>query len=120
MNRLRRALRWLWAALLSATGARWSAKRRLRKQRAIIVLAFHRVLDDTDFRRTHSLTGMLVRRRTFEELVSYVARRFKVVDLSRIKPVRSPIGCGSRSPSTMGGSTTIRPRFLFSVRSEFR
>jgi peptidoglycan/xylan/chitin deacetylase (PgdA/CDA1 family) len=86
MNGLRHMLRWLRAVMLAASGAIWLAKRRLRKNNAIVVLAFHRVLDDPEVQSTQSLSGMLMRRHTFEKLVAHVARRCEVADLSRTAP----------------------------------
>jgi peptidoglycan/xylan/chitin deacetylase (PgdA/CDA1 family) len=79
---LNRFLRWLWAVALRSTGAlRW-AERNLRASNAVVVLIFHRVLDDDAFERTCSLPGMLVRKRTFERLAAYLAKSFEVVSLA--------------------------------------
>ena len=86
MNRLRGTLRWLWAVLLLVTGASAAARRRLRNQKAIIVLAFHRVLDEPEISQTDSLSGMVMSRRTFERLCTYVKQRCDMVDLGCKKP----------------------------------
>jgi peptidoglycan/xylan/chitin deacetylase (PgdA/CDA1 family) len=86
MTAIRHWLRWLWAGLLLASGALWFAKHRLKKQRAIIVLTLHRVLEDADFQQTNSLTGILMHRRTFERLAAYAARRFDIVDIRESHP----------------------------------
>jgi len=79
---LHRFARWLWAAGLRATGGlRW-AERSLRESNAIVVLMFHRVVDDDTFRKTCSLPGTLVRKATFERLAAYVAKQFAVVALT--------------------------------------
>jgi peptidoglycan/xylan/chitin deacetylase (PgdA/CDA1 family) len=80
---LHRFGRWLWAAVLRATGAlRW-AERSLRASNAIVVLMFHRVVDDDTFRITCSLPGTLVRKPTFEQAAAYLARRFAVVAFTK-------------------------------------
>ncbi len=88
MKRLRRCIRWLRASALLAGGGLWWARRRLQTSESIVVLAFHRVLDDADLRRTHSLSGMLMRRHTFERLAAYVSSRYEPVDLSHAAPAR--------------------------------
>lgn len=83
MTRFRCALHWLRAAAVFASGGLWAAKRQLRLSRSIIVLAFHRVLDDADLPRTNSLAGMVISRRTFEELTVHVAGRYEAVEIKR-------------------------------------
>jgi peptidoglycan/xylan/chitin deacetylase (PgdA/CDA1 family) len=85
-GRLRDVLRWLWAVLLYATGTSAAARRKLCKQRAIVVLALHRVLDDAEFHRTDSLAGMVMRRRTFERLCGYLNQSCNTVDMACQKP----------------------------------
>ena len=89
-GRLRHVARWLWAALLFATGRCGAARRGLRRRGAIVVLAFHRVLNDEQFVRTQSLSGMVMRRRTFERLSAYASGRYEVADVSH-QPMRE---CG--------------------------
>ncbi|MGB9073632.1 MAG: polysaccharide deacetylase family protein [Terriglobales bacterium] len=64
----------------------WWAKREVRKRGGIITLAFHRVLDDDSFATTNSLPGILVRERTFRDLVAYVMRNFEPVGLDDAMP----------------------------------
>lgn len=87
-GRLRDAARWLWAVLLLASGRCSAARRELRRRHAVVVLAFHRVLNEGEFRRTQSLSGMVMRSRTFERLSAYVTRRYAVLDVSRSRPMR--------------------------------
>ncbi len=47
---------------------------------------FHRVLPDTDYRRTHSLPGVILLEHTFRELAAHVARRYQPVDLRKSEP----------------------------------
>lgn len=81
--RLRLVFRSGRARLLQTTGLLWWAKRQLRQSEAVLVLTFHRVLNDTEFRDTASLPGMVIRRRTFERLAGYVAGRYKAVDFEQ-------------------------------------
>ena len=89
---MRRWLRWIRAGMLARLGGVWWAKRRLRAEGAVVVVALHRVLEDADLERTNSLPGIILRRRTFEELAGHVARSYSAVDLSG--PI--PRGPGAR------------------------
>ncbi len=60
----------------------WLANRRLRKNGAVVVLTFHRVLEDDESRDTCSLPGIVVRRATFERLAAYVAAKYETVDFA--------------------------------------
>ena len=64
----------------------WFVKRELRKTGAIITLAFHRVLSEESFERTNSLPGILMKERTFRELVTHVRRHFEPVALTEAIP----------------------------------
>jgi peptidoglycan/xylan/chitin deacetylase (PgdA/CDA1 family) len=86
MTGLRHWLRWSWACSLRASGALRFVEQRLKKSRAIIVLGLHRVLDDAEYGRTDSLTGMLLRRKTFDKLAAYTARRLETVDILESRP----------------------------------
>lgn len=86
MSRFRRLLHWVRAQFLVATGAVWWAKRQLRQSRCVIVLAFHRVLDDGASHQTNSLPGIIMTRTMFESLVTHVASRYEPVDLSQARP----------------------------------
>jgi peptidoglycan/xylan/chitin deacetylase (PgdA/CDA1 family) len=79
--RLRHGARWLMAHLLAATGAVWWAKRQLRRRGAVVVLMFHRVLDDAQLSETHSLPGMVLRVSTFEKMAAYCRNRYETADL---------------------------------------
>jgi peptidoglycan/xylan/chitin deacetylase (PgdA/CDA1 family) len=87
-GKARPGLHLLWARFLQAAGLLWWAKRQLRRRGAVTVLTFHRVLDDAEFRRTCSLPGIVVRRRTFAKLAAYVAAKFEAVDLAQ--PIEAP------------------------------
>jgi peptidoglycan/xylan/chitin deacetylase (PgdA/CDA1 family) len=76
----------LWAECLARSGALWWARRKLEQQGAIVVMAFHRVLDDRTSRLTASLPGMIVCEGTFEAVAAYVARRYAAVDPALVRP----------------------------------
>ncbi|HXM40872.1 MAG TPA: polysaccharide deacetylase family protein, partial [Bryobacteraceae bacterium] len=78
----RPSLQQVWAHLLQASGCLWWAKRQLRRRGAVMVLTFHRVLNDREFQRTCSLPGIVIRRRTFEKLAGYVAGQYTAVDFA--------------------------------------
>lgn len=80
-QRTRAVLRRCWIGLLFCTGLLWFAKWRLGLRGAIIVLALHRVLTDSENAKTNSSAGMVVREQTFETLARYVVRRYRTVNL---------------------------------------
>jgi peptidoglycan/xylan/chitin deacetylase (PgdA/CDA1 family) len=89
-GRARPSAQLVWARLLQASGCLWWAKRQLRRRGAVMVLTFHRVLDNAEFQHTCSLPGIVVRRRTFERLAEYVAGKFEAVDFAQA--VETPPG----------------------------
>jgi peptidoglycan/xylan/chitin deacetylase (PgdA/CDA1 family) len=89
---MRRWLRWIRAGMLARLGGVWWARRRLRAEGAVVVVALHRVLEDADLERTNSLPGIILRRPTFEGLAEHVSRSYEAVDLAR--PI--PRGPGTR------------------------
>ncbi len=75
-------VRWVWISFLFCTGMiRW-ARRRLTAEGGVVVLTFHRVLSDSDFTRTNSPAGMIVRENTFASLAQHMARHYTLVDLA--------------------------------------
>jgi len=68
----------------------WWAARQLRRRGAVMVLTFHRVLNDAEFQRTCSLPGIVIRQRTFENLAGYVARKYEAVDFGQA--IEAPAG----------------------------
>jgi peptidoglycan/xylan/chitin deacetylase (PgdA/CDA1 family) len=76
----------IWVRTLYLTGALWWAKRELRRSGAIVVFTFHRILDDRSFEETDSLPFIVVRKRTFQRLVRYVAEHFEPVDVRTAEP----------------------------------
>jgi peptidoglycan/xylan/chitin deacetylase (PgdA/CDA1 family) len=80
-DRLRKYARWLWIYFLYASGLlRW-ARNQLKASRGILVLTLHRVLDEADFSVTNSPPGMVVRKRTFQDLLQYLREHCQVVSL---------------------------------------
>lgn len=51
-----------------------------------MALAFHRVLNQSDYVQTHSQPEILLREHTFRELAAYVARNFETLDLHDAVP----------------------------------
>ncbi len=83
---LRLLARCAWVQILSWTGAlRW-AEQNLRERGAIVALTLHRVLDDVSLRSTNSLPGIIIRERTFAELVRYICERHEPVSLAEATP----------------------------------
>ena len=81
--RPRATLQQVWACFLQPTGCLWWAKHQLHRRGAVIVLTFHRVLNDAECQRTCSLAGIVIRRRTFESLAGFVAGECQAVDFAQ-------------------------------------
>ena len=76
--KLRNAAKWAWLLYLFSSGQLRRARKR-SAERGIVVLTFHRVLDDQEFASTYSPPGMLVRRSTFEDFLKYAAENCHIV-----------------------------------------
>lgn len=74
------------------------ARRRIARERAIVVLMFHRVLNDDDWERTNSLPGMIIRDRTFASLIDHAVRSADIVPAEDGRP---------------GTGQGLRPRLIF-------
>jgi len=68
------------------SGATAWARRQLRKENAILVLMFHRVLDAEQRRRTNSEAPMIVAERKFAAMMEYLHRHYRVVDATAPTP----------------------------------
>lgn len=91
-KKLRRLLRWAWIYFLHVTGLlRW-ARRRIASSSSIVVLTFHRVLDEPEFSSTDSPPGMVVRRQTFHDVLCYVRSTCEVIGLHGRAPERRRSG----------------------------
>lgn len=86
MNRVYLFVQILWVLLLYSTGAFWWAKRQLRQSGSVVVLMFHRVLKDGEFRRPQVLPGVVVRERTFLELAKHVSRLYETISIENAVP----------------------------------
>jgi peptidoglycan/xylan/chitin deacetylase (PgdA/CDA1 family) len=81
VGRLRRIVGWVWVYFLYWSGLiRW-ARRRLELSGGIVILTFHRVLEDEDATRSNSPAGMIVRRSTFENLLRFLASHYDLTTL---------------------------------------
>lgn len=76
----RQCLHYGLAGLLRVSGVTWWAKRKLRKAGAVSVVTLHRVLPDQEFTQTSSPRGMVIRRRTFDGMASYLAASYEICD----------------------------------------
>jgi len=72
----------IWAALLRVSGILPLAKSWVRRK-GTLVLTFHRVLADADLQQTASLSGMVVRQKTFDAFLDYASRKYEFIDLSQ-------------------------------------
>jgi len=85
---LRSYLRWVYIYVLHYTGLLALAKRWVRSHGAV-VLTFHRVLSEQAAAHTCSPAGLVVRERTFESLLRFVADRYCIFDLGAGTPTAS-------------------------------
>jgi len=83
---LRLLARCLWVQFLDWSGFLGSAEEALRERGAILVLTLHRVLDETSSESTNSLSGIVLRERTFRRLVRHLATQYDTVDLAEATP----------------------------------
>jgi peptidoglycan/xylan/chitin deacetylase (PgdA/CDA1 family) len=72
----------LWAGMLRMSGILSLAKRWVRRH-GVIVLTFHRVLQEEKLQHTASLPGMVVRQQTFEDFLKYAVEKCEFIDLTR-------------------------------------
>ena len=86
VTRLRLLARCLWVQFLDWFGYLRRAEKALREQGAILTLTLHRVLDDVSYAETNSLSGIILRERTFQELVRFVTESYDPVDLAQATP----------------------------------
>lgn len=78
----RRLVSFVWIYFLYWSGIlRW-VRNRIATSSGILVLTLHRVLDDYEFERSDSPPGMVIRRRTYAELLAYLKMNFDVITLS--------------------------------------
>ena len=58
------------------------ARRRIESSGGIVILTFHRVLENGDVLRSNSPPGMIVRRKTFEDLLQFLTPHCEVISLA--------------------------------------
>jgi len=80
----------VWAGLLRASGMLSLARKWVQRHGAI-VLTFHRVLTDSELQQTASLSGMIVRDRTFADFLDYASRHCEFTNLEQ-EPEWNPAG----------------------------
>ena len=78
----------LFVYSLYVCGAFWWAKRSLRKNGSVVVLTFHRVLQDSVFENSSVLRGVVVRENSFRELAEYVAKYYEAIEIGQNLPDR--------------------------------
>jgi peptidoglycan/xylan/chitin deacetylase (PgdA/CDA1 family) len=86
LHPLRLAARSTWVWFLEACGCLAWAERQLRKSGAVVVLTFHRVLDDDALQDTNSLPGIIIRENTFRDCLHYISENTDPVVLSDATP----------------------------------
>ena len=86
LNRIHFIVQKFWVGLLYASGALWWAKRQLRLNGSIVVLMFHRVLKDPEFKLPYNLPGVVVRENTFRELAAHVKKHYEAIQLEGAIP----------------------------------
>lgn len=86
LNRIHFIVQKFWVGLLYASGALWWAKRQLRLNGSIVVLMFHRVLKDPEFKLPYNLPGVVVRENTFRELAAHVQKHYEAIQLEGAIP----------------------------------
>jgi peptidoglycan/xylan/chitin deacetylase (PgdA/CDA1 family) len=77
----RRLISWLWIFFLKVSGLLAWAQREICSSSGIVVLTLHRVLPDPAFQEANSPEGMVLRRKTFEALLSFLTRNCEITGL---------------------------------------
>lgn len=83
---LRFLARCVWVQILSWSGGLQRAEKELRDSGAIVTLTLHRVLDEAVYRSTNSLPGIIIKKRTFIDMVKYLMERYEPVALAEAAP----------------------------------
>src|SRR5438309_4248909 len=91
LSGLRTLARLAYVTLLFWFGGLRRARRELSRRGAIVILTFHRVLDDDSDQRSGSLPGIVIRKGTFRKLVKYLMQHCDTVHLDGAVP-------GGKSP----------------------
>jgi peptidoglycan/xylan/chitin deacetylase (PgdA/CDA1 family) len=112
--KLRNAAKWSWMGFLYSSGQLRRARKRLA-ERGIVVLTFHRVLDDQEFASTFSPPGMLVRRSTFEDFLSYAAENCRILRVDGQEPCWEDKSCCPKIAVTFDDGWEDNARTVFPI-----
>ncbi len=112
--KLRNTAKWAWMGFLYSTGQLRRARKRLA-ERGIVVLTFHRVLDDREFASTFSPQGMLVRRSTFEGFLRYAAENCHIVSVDGPEAQRDNKTCCPKIAVTFDDGWEDNARTVFPI-----
>ncbi len=83
--RLRRLVKTALASALHETGTdRWLARRRSDSGSLPLILCYHRVVEDFDAHADMSIPGLLISRRTLEQHLEWLGRRFDFISLDEL------------------------------------
>jgi peptidoglycan/xylan/chitin deacetylase (PgdA/CDA1 family) len=82
----RQIIRALWIYLLNLTGMFSLARQNIASSGGILVLTLHRVLNDSELESTNSPAGMIVRKRSFEQLLQFLKKHYEVIGLDDEPP----------------------------------
>jgi peptidoglycan/xylan/chitin deacetylase (PgdA/CDA1 family) len=91
LSGLRTLARLAYVTVLFWFGSLRRARRELSERGAIVILTFHRVLDDDSNQKSSSLPGIVIREGTFRKLVKYLVQHCDPVRLDGAVP-------GGKSP----------------------
>jgi peptidoglycan/xylan/chitin deacetylase (PgdA/CDA1 family) len=81
---MRRYLKYLVAVFFHYTGLNALCLRLLRETRPLMILMYHRVLDEGDPDLQFTQPGLYVTPRVFEEQVDYISRKFEIISLAGV------------------------------------
>lgn len=86
LSGLRAVARLAYVTLLFCFGGVRRARRKLAERGAVIILTFHRVLDEDSNQKSSSLPGIIIREGTFRKLAKYLVQHCDPVNLERAVP----------------------------------
>jgi peptidoglycan/xylan/chitin deacetylase (PgdA/CDA1 family) len=86
MLKIRKLLQWVWVCALSCSGCLAYARNQIRRRGGVIVLTLHRVLDDRQFEVSNSPRGMILSRRAYGRLCSWISAKYEACTLGGAQP----------------------------------
>ncbi len=116
---LRAILKQAWMFLLYSFGFLRRARKRIAAQGGVVVLTFHRVLDDAECAGTSSPDGMIVRRQTFESLARCVASHYERLRLDGKAPGWTNAGNAPRIAFTFDDGWADNAHNAFPIAQRF-